>query len=382
MTLDQIKELTFSKIESPVNSGVIVSKSGSVGEIRLYSPIGSALPNGIDGAKVAEEITFLSSFCDTVVIRINTFGGSVLEGMAIMAAMQTSKTKTICIIDGIAASIGAVMAICAHETHIVDYGLMMVHTTSMMDGSDGGDITKKFDDSLSLVYQKRLNKSEDEVSKFFKKGKDTWFSADEALAAGLVNSVIPTVARDLVNTAKQLIAGTVTDVALYEVANLFNNQLNNKPKMNKEILNALGLTEAGETDVINAIAAMKSQLTAKDVTIEANRVELENKAAEIAELTNKVAAFEAEKAAKHEQEIKEVIDAAIKAKKIANNARERWTNLAKLDLASVKDALNELQPAAKLSDLLKDDKADEVKDFKPLTVANLMKEIETKTKEA
>src|SRR4051812_21409466 len=92
--------------------------------ILLYDQIGG---QGINGRDFANEIERLQSTAKKINVRINSPGGSVLEGYAIVSAILNSSVPVDTYIDGLAASIAGVIAMAGQRVFIKDYGTLMLH---------------------------------------------------------------------------------------------------------------------------------------------------------------------------------------------------------------------------------------------------------------
>jgi len=377
-----LKGKTFSKAVSPFASGIPVNMSddNSTAEIRIYRPIGTQISDGISGASIADEIAWLSTVVDTIVVRVNSYGGSVLDGMSIIAAMQNSNATIICIIDGVAASIAAVIAICADETYIVDYGLVMTHKTHYLSGSGDSDTLDKFNESLATIFKQRLKT--DDVSQFLG-DSDNWMNAEQAEKAGLVDHVIPTQARELLNQAKEILS--MPSFEIEQVVNIFQNKTVTKP-MNEKILNALALAVgATEIDVVNSISELVNKVTERDATIAGLQADVNNKTEEIANLNAKVTGFETKETERKQTEAETVVNAAAQAGKIKNTkeVKAEWVNLYLANPTAVKNSLDAIQVAPKLSTVINQEKEKterESGEFKPIKISEVMNQLDEKNK--
>src|SRR5690606_19215300 len=112
---------------------------------------------------------------------------------AICQAIRESGAKVIAHIDGYAASAATVIATAADEVEIADGGFYMIHNSWTWAMGNANDLTataallSKIDGSLAAQYAKKSGKPVDEI-----KGQmdaETWFTAEEAVDAGLVDRV-------------------------------------------------------------------------------------------------------------------------------------------------------------------------------------------------
>jgi ATP-dependent Clp endopeptidase proteolytic subunit ClpP len=127
-----------------------------------------------------------------VTLRINSPGGSVTKGMLVADAIMRHSDVTAEIV-GLAASMASVVAIVARRVRISSTALMMVHAPWQETAGDAASLRKtadaleKFGESLARYYMDKSGKSRSVVKGWM--DRETWFSADEALAAGLVDEV-------------------------------------------------------------------------------------------------------------------------------------------------------------------------------------------------
>ena len=172
----------------------LVNRTSKEATLRLYGTLGDK----VDGDYFAQEIGYLDESVDTLHIRINSPGGSVFQGLSIVSAIIAAKSEVITYIDGVAASMAAVIAVSGHKIVMNDYARLMVHDPFFTD-EEGNKVEKMADRdkrALSAIKSilegilKRRCKADTNVELMMK--KETWLSADEALAAGLVDSVIAT----------------------------------------------------------------------------------------------------------------------------------------------------------------------------------------------
>lgn len=153
------------------------------------------------GASAKDLAAALASQQDKVVhLHINSPGGDVFEARAMAAAVVAHPNDVICHIDGIAASAATYLAMAGSKCHITDGGLFMIHnswTLAMGDCNElrtTADLMEKIDGTINADYARKTGKSTEEVAAWM--DAETWFTAQEALAAGFVDSVEP-------NTKKQ-----------------------------------------------------------------------------------------------------------------------------------------------------------------------------------
>lgn len=189
--------LTQKEREMNLRFSKIVDRELKKTEMYLYGTLGSD-EGEINGHWFAEEMSWLGRNYDEITIRVNCDGGEVLHGLSIVSEMMTSKAYIIVSVDGIAASMGAVVLVPADQVVMNDYAKVMIHSPYYVD--ENGEVVKK----LSEKDKKGLNNLKDILSRLLQKRgitearinelmkTDSWFSAEEALAEKLIDKVVTT----------------------------------------------------------------------------------------------------------------------------------------------------------------------------------------------
>jgi len=154
-------------------------------EIYLYDPIepgtSRAIVDHLAGRKG-----------QAVTLRINSPGGSVAEGFAIINAMQRHGQVAV-EIDGLAASIASAIAVSGRRVAMAENALLMIHAPWMGTEGNADELRKhagmldKFGEQLRDVYVRKTGASKATVERWM--AGETWFTADEALTAGLVDEI-------------------------------------------------------------------------------------------------------------------------------------------------------------------------------------------------
>src|SRR5574343_79136 len=153
-------------------------------EIYLYGYIGF----DITANDFANELKSLTKDFANIIIRINSGGGSVFEGIAIYNLIKNSRSIINIYIDGIAASMGSVIAMSGRKIYMSKYARIMMHCPSGSADGDSKSLRETADrlDSiekdLTDIYAQRTGLPADQAkSKFMQPGVNKWLSAQEAL---------------------------------------------------------------------------------------------------------------------------------------------------------------------------------------------------------
>lgn len=125
-------------------------------------------------------------------LRINSPGGDVFDGRAMATAIAQHGNVT-AYIDGIAASAATYVAIAAKDVQMADGAFFMIHNAWTLGYGNKADfaalidLLDKIDQSIVNDYAKKTGKTNEELGAMM--AAETWFSAEEALASGFVDSV-------------------------------------------------------------------------------------------------------------------------------------------------------------------------------------------------
>ena len=199
-------------------------------EVMIYDEIGNF---GVDAKSFINEIKQIPN--DTsVLLRINSPGGSVIDGLAIYDAISRMPQKVTARIEGIAASMASVIALAADEVIMSENSLYMIHNVWGGEVGDSDDLRKaadlmdKMGERLINIYVSKTGQSEEQIRSWM--DAETWFNSSEAQEAGFINLV-----------EEPIKMAAMFDIKKYDYKNtslvekLFNNL--KKGKMEKEFEN-------------------------------------------------------------------------------------------------------------------------------------------------
>ena len=280
--------------------------------IMLYGQVGEG--RSVDSNRVVSELFALSDQGCKIEVRINSQGGDVFSGMAIYNALRQSKEDITIYIDGVAASIAGIIALCGKPLYMSPYAKLMLHNVSGGTYGNAKELRQMADQmevlqsNLATMIAGRLGMEADNVAKKYFDGQDHWITANEALDMKLVDGIY---------TMDEVANPPTTTEGIY---NYFNNRFDFKPQNNEEM--AL-------IDDIKTIPSFEDKTDSSAVL--AHIRELENKATKVGILEKTVKTYrdKLEKARKEQDDA--LINEAVKAGKIGNEQVETFKNLLKSD---------------------------------------------------
>lgn len=123
---------------------------------------------------------------EDVEIRINSCGGDVFGGLAIVAAINTFREnghKTRAVVEGLAASMASVVACACDELAMHEGSMLMIHNPWTLIEGDAEELKRqagimdKIKNTMISIYQKKFALSSEEISRLM--DEETWIGTDE-----------------------------------------------------------------------------------------------------------------------------------------------------------------------------------------------------------
>ena len=167
----------------------IENKADDSAEVLIYNEVGL----GVSAFGLVREVR--ASTAKTINVRLNTPGGRVMDGLAIYNALRSSGKRVVVHVDGMAASIGSVIAMAGDEIRMAKNAYMMIHNpmgAAVGDSDDMRHLAKQLDsikDTIAETYADRSGGKKTKQEFMALMDAETWFTAKEAKAAGLADVV-------------------------------------------------------------------------------------------------------------------------------------------------------------------------------------------------
>ncbi len=157
-------------------------------EIAIYSDIGSG-PGEFGPDRLRQELARAAG--QDVVVRLNSQGGSVLDGVACFNLLKQYPGKVTCHVDGMALSIASVVAMAADQLIVPENAWLMVHNPVNEVSGDGSQLREMaslldgMTDQLAEIYSARSRKPVSEVRRLM--AAETWMTGRQAVQAGFAD---------------------------------------------------------------------------------------------------------------------------------------------------------------------------------------------------
>lgn len=167
----------------------IENKTADTAEIFIYDEIGYFGVSAQDFVNQLKDVT--SPRLD---VHLNSPGGDVYDGIAIHTAISTHDAETTVYIDGLAASAASFIAMAGNRVVMAKNAELMIHDAFGLCIGNAEDMGKmvadlnRVSDNIASIYASRAGGSKQDWRALML--AETWFSADEAVAAGLADEIL------------------------------------------------------------------------------------------------------------------------------------------------------------------------------------------------
>lgn len=326
---------TVKKHEMEQSIKIVNKTDGKTAEVYMYGVIGAGLD--IDTNMVVAAIENLrKQGCRNFKFYVNSEGGEVVQGCALFNYLDRTDIDVEWVIDGLAASMMAMLITNPrHKVSAARYAKLMYHRVQGSVYGNSAEVRSmaemidKFETSLIEMMARRMNEPVDEVRKeFFTDGLDHWMTAEEAKKRGLVDNIIE--GRNIAEPAADIKSAKA-------VFDFYNKQLLNiiKPNNNMSRAKIAKLLNKAESE-IETDEALEQAVEAQANENTRLRNELQTEKTKNAGLEQKLKTM-------NEAKVKQLVDAAIAAKKIGADERDTYTKLATNDFETAEKILGKMK---------------------------------------
>lgn len=170
------------------------SMDGTTATIRLYDPIDSwGEWWGLSAKEFASVIDGLPPGTTEIRLHINSPGGEVFEAVAISNLLRAHPARVVVVVDGIAASAASFIAVTADETIMAPHSELMIHDAWGVCVGNAAEMIamaatlEGLSANIASMYAAKAGG--DIATWRAAMTAETWYSAEEAVAAGLADRV-------------------------------------------------------------------------------------------------------------------------------------------------------------------------------------------------
>lgn len=128
-------------------------------------------------------------------VYLNSPGGDAFGGQAIYAALNRHPARVRVEVDGLAASAASLVAMAGDDIRMAEGAMLMIHDPWTIAAGSAATMRQIAEDldrvrlSMRDIYAARSGKDKDEIEEWM--SAETWFTAAEAMSAGLATQMLP-----------------------------------------------------------------------------------------------------------------------------------------------------------------------------------------------
>lgn len=256
----------------------LTAKSDKEYEIKMYGTIAEWMKvNAKDFEKSMTDA--INSGAKTIILPTHCPGGSVHEGIAMATSIRLARSKGVKVIqrvDGISASMSAVIGSCCDEVEGAPFTRIMIHEGQW--GAYGNvsklretaDELERMNKDLADMHADKVKRTKPDLKRdsnwvldnWMTPGKDKWFSIDEAIKEGIADRKIAATIKELPKPEAVMCYSFTEMVAVLDP---YFKDDTKKNKMDRdELIKQFGLkADATDAEILAAIAKLKTDAAAK-----------------------------------------------------------------------------------------------------------------------
>lgn len=173
-----------------------VAADGSAYELLIYGDIGDSWwGESVTAQSVAEQLNALDKSVSTINVRINSYGGSVADGLAIYNALKRHPATKAVTIDGVAMSSASLIAMAGDTVSMPPTSILMIHAPwggcmgNAKEMRQYADVLDTFSEAMADAYVRKSGKSREDILSLLQDGDDHYYTGEEAVAEGFADAV-------------------------------------------------------------------------------------------------------------------------------------------------------------------------------------------------
>lgn len=197
----------FSRVQAAADGNVPVIKplmllrpqAGASNEYELiiYGDIGESWwGESVTAQSIVAQLAALDDSVTQINVRLNSYGGSVSDGLAIYNVLKRHAAKKVGSVDGVAMSSASLIAMACDELQMPAASMLMIHAPwGLVQGNAAdmrvmADVLDSYATAMSSAYSSKSGMSTADVLKLLSDGVDHYYTGEQAVAAGFADSLI------------------------------------------------------------------------------------------------------------------------------------------------------------------------------------------------
>lgn len=169
-------------------------------ELMIYGDIGESWwGESVTAQSIVTQLAALDANTTQINVRINSYGGSVSDGLAIYNVLKRTSAKKVGTVDGVAMSSASLIAMACDELQMPATSLLMIHAPwGLAQGNANdmrimADVLDTYANAMSNAYAAKSGMAQADVMALLQDGQDHYYTGEQAVEAGFADELIETV---------------------------------------------------------------------------------------------------------------------------------------------------------------------------------------------
>src|SRR5690606_33517101 len=165
-------------------------------ELLIYGDIGESWwGDSVTAQSVVQQLNELPASVATINVRINSYGGSVADGLAIYNALKRHSANKAVTVDGVAMSSASLIAMAGDTVHMPATSILMIHAPwggiagNAKELRQYADVLDTFAEGVADAYVVTAGKRRADILALLVDGADPYYSGADAAAEGFADAV-------------------------------------------------------------------------------------------------------------------------------------------------------------------------------------------------
>jgi len=174
-----------------------VAASSTEYELLVYGDIGDSWwGESVTALSVVQQLQALDAAVTQINVRINSYGGSVSDGIAIYNALKRHGARKVVTVDGVAMSSASLIAMAGDEVQMPATSLLMIHAPwgyaqgNAQDMRTMADVLDTYASAMAGAYATKSGRDRADMLALLADGKDHYFTGEQAVAEGFADALI------------------------------------------------------------------------------------------------------------------------------------------------------------------------------------------------
>lgn len=166
-------------------------------ELLVYGDIGDSWwGESVTALSVVQQLQALDAGVTQINVRINSYGGSVSDGIAIYNALKRHNARKVVTVDGVAMSSASLIAMAGDEVQMPATSLLMIHAPwgyaqgNAQDMRVMAEVLDTYASAMAGAYSTKTGKSNADMLALLSDGQDHYYTGEQAVAQGFADALI------------------------------------------------------------------------------------------------------------------------------------------------------------------------------------------------